>query len=143
MKTRIDVDKYFEKKKEILEFVASNHERYGFEAAASLMTSFGFDSVLVSNGGINHLELELLSKFGVLRRDTDVYNKFNDFLRERDFLKGNVVEVGAGRYPRLCEVILEDKPDELVNVTAYDPKLILDTFSGVTLMKKPLQWILI
>lgn len=133
----IDIDKYFEHKGEIIEFIIRNHEKYGLTSTSKLMAAFSFDSVLMPGMGLSHLELELLSKFGALRKEADVYKNFHELLRERNFLQGNVVEVGAGKYPRLCEVIMEDKPDELISVTAYDPCLVFDTIPRVKFVNKP------
>lgn len=137
MSKLIDKKKYFERKEEMVNFLINNHNRYGLETTTCLATIFQFDLMLDDDHPLNYEEAEILSKFGVFKKDCDMYKKFNEFLRERDFLRGNVVEVGAGVYPRLCEVIMEDKPVELVNVTAYDPKLVFETIPGVNFVNKP------
>lgn len=134
--TNLNKKKYFAKKREIMEFIFSNHERYGDERTACLATLFQFDFIFDEALGLSHEAMEILSKFDIFYDDTDVYKKFYSFLKERNFLRGNVLEVGAGVYPRLCEVIMDEKPPELINVTAYDPALILDTLPGVTLKKE-------
>lgn len=136
----VDVEKFFEQKREILNFIKQNEEKLGFATTSSLLLSINFDQVLVPGMALNSLELEILSKFDAIKKETDVYHEFKNMLMERDFLQGNVVEVGAGRIPRLSEVIMEERPSGLVSVTAYDPLLIYDTLSGVKLVKEPFTY---
>ncbi len=138
MREIINPGKYAEQKNKILEF-AELHEDKFMEAGIDpdmLILSFFLDFPSRCQS-FNHVQYELLSKFGVVNKGIDLYEIFRDILKDRDLLRGRILEVGAGVYPRLSEVIREDNSPELVKVTACDPALIVDTMSGVKLVKEP------
>ncbi len=132
----INPEKYIENKGKIIDFVVDNSDKLPRGFAESFVRRVGFNIPLVMEC-FDYAELELFSKFGILCEEKDLYKQFSKILRDRGLLRGNILEVGAGFYPRLGEVIMEDKPAELVRITSYDPELIVDTMSGVKLVKEP------
>lgn len=134
-KSMQEIEMYYRLKPEILKFIYINQEKIGREKAFEMMLRIESDILIRGEAIFTPTEFEIFSKFGLIPKELDPYENAYNMLKEENFLHGNIVEVASGSYPRLSEIIAQ-KTSESINLTTYDPKLILDTLSGVTLRKE-------
>lgn len=56
-------------------------------------------------------------------------------LEDYDLLKGNICEVGAGRYPRLAELVAPKIHTNNGTLTIYDPNVLFTEHKGIKVVK--------
>ncbi len=122
----IDKEKYFKEKENIIKFILENDKLYNDQEFEMIYFTFLFDNILNSKN-IMHTEMAtLVSKFGILKQGNDIYFKFYQLLEQLGFIKGNILEVGSGPYPRLAEIIRDNHKTNDYNLTIYEKR---DVFS--------------
>lgn len=131
----IDKEKYFAKKVEMLNFIYCNRDKYGwftFEIMDDIKEDIFIDSPI---SRIPMTYQQIFSKFGVFLDKKDIYKDFVKILEDYDFLKGNICEVGAGRYPRLAELVAPKIQTNKGTLTIYDPNVVFDEHKGIKVVK--------
>ncbi len=115
----IDKEKYFAKKEDMLAFIIQNKEQFG-ERFYSLISFIGSDLGLELQEYSPMILREIFSKFDLYYEGADEYRFIAGLLEKYQFLDGNCLEVGAGFYPRLAEILL---PSIKGSLTLYDPDI--------------------
>lgn len=77
---------------------------------------------------------QLLSKFNIYNTN-DLYLYMYELLKKYSFLNGNCCEIGAGKYPRLAEIISPDLEKNNHNLIIYDPKIVISRLSKTIIIK--------
>jgi len=135
----IDHEKYYDKKKEMIDFLISNIDKY--QDLSMLLTSF-----IIDNSFINAYEMnipvslsQIFSKFGVFKEGFDPYIEFKKILDRYSFLddeRGNYCEVGAGIYPRLSEIIMPSIDMNHGSLTIYDPNCMFSLSENIHIINE-------
>lgn len=133
----INQEKYFEKKMDILKFFISNNYKYSAKLSQLFKKLFFFDECLmVPNTKMPTFFTQILSKFGVLEENCDVYLEMLKLLEKYSFLEGNCLEVSAGIYPRLAEVVSPVLNVRGGSLTIYDPDICYSILNKSVVVKK-------
>lgn len=132
----IDEEKFFAKKGEILDFLYDNRSIYG-ELGELLGLLIYSDVVLqMDNSNIPVQLSQIFSKFDVKTEGMDDYFEFYNLLNKYRFLEGNCCEVGAGLYPRLCELTIPTIIQNKGTLTIYEPNIMFDKIENAILKKE-------
>lgn len=131
----IDEKKYFEQKDEIIRFIINNEARYH-----SLADYFIFlllsDVMLEDQENIPTAITEIFSKFDVIKEKADKYKVFHKMLQQYSFLDGNCMEVAAGIYPRLAELVAKEIENNHHTLTLCDPDIEFKTAESPIILKE-------
>ena len=79
---------------------------------------------------------QLLSKFNIYNEGRDEYLEFIKLLEKYSFLQGNCCEVGAGKYPRLAELVAPKIKLNGGTLTIYDPKTSFPIIEDIKIIKE-------
>ena len=131
----IDKEKYFKEKENIIKFILENDKLYNDQKFEMIYFTFLFDNILNSKN-IMHTEMAaLVSKFGILKQGNDIYFKFYQLLEQLGFIKGNILEVGSGPYPRLAEIIRDNHKTNDYNLTIYEKRDVFSIDKKIKIVK--------
>lgn len=131
----INREKYLEEKDNIIRFILENEDLYNIGELMLLFHNFLSDEIL-NKKYITITEIAaLLSKFGIINEENDIYFKFYKLLESLGFIKGNILEVGSGPYPRLAEIITERHKEKDYSLTLYDVCNTINIGKGIKLVK--------
>ncbi len=134
--SEIDIEKYFERKNEMLNFVKNNKEIYNDISAEELELAIELDLGLVLPVYKTPSRLsQIFSKFEIYNNGKDYYLELVKLLEKYSFLEGNVCEIAAGRYPRLAELTAPKIKMNGGNLTIYEPNIILSQLDNITIIK--------
>lgn len=132
----IDVEKYFEVKKEMLNFVRENRKNYTDIIAKELENYIELDLGLILPVFETPTVLsQIFSKFEIYENGKDYYIELLKLLERYSFLEGNVCEIAAGRYPRLAELTAPKININGGSLTIYEPNVILSQLDNTTIIK--------
>lgn len=126
-----------EKEKDnILNFLLSNAKYYEPSEFYGIFSMFYLDII---NKDEQHSvpcnNTQILSKYGILKEEYDIYLKVYNLLESKGFIKGEILEVGCGIYPRLAEIITKRHKEEDYSLTLCDICSIIDIGKGFNLVK--------
>lgn len=134
----IDHEKYYDKKKEMIEFLNSNVDKY--QQLSLLLSSF-----IIDNSFTNAYEMnipttlcQIFSKFGVFKEEYDPYIEFKKILDKYSFLddSGTYCEIGAGIYPRLSEIVFPSIDKNHGSLTIYDPNCMFSISENIHIVNE-------
>ena len=129
-------DKLEQEKDNILNFLLNNAKHYNsFEFLESFST-FYLDLLKEDDRhSIPCSNTQLLSKYGILKEEFDIYLRVYNLLESKGFIKGDILEVGCGVYPRLAEIITERHKEKDYSLTLYDVCDTINIGKGIKLVK--------
>lgn len=131
----INREKYLEEKDNIIRFILENEDLYNIGELMLLFHNFLSDEIL-NEKYITITEIAaLLSKFVIINEENDIYFKFYKLLESLGFIKGNILEVGSGPYPRLAEVIKDNHQKSDYNLTIYEKSSVFNIDKKITIVK--------
>lgn len=131
----INREKYLEEKDNIIRFILENEDLYNIGELMLLFHNFLSDEIL-NKKYITITEIAaLLSKFGIINEENDIYFKFYKLLESLGFIKGNILEVGSGPYPRLAEVIRDNHKTSDYNLTIYEKRDVFSIDKKIKIVK--------
>ena len=101
-------DKLEQEKDNILNFLLNNAKHYNSFEFLESFSAFYLDLLKEDDRhSIPCSNTQLLSKYGILKEEFDIYLRVYNLLESEGFIKGDILEVGCGVYPRLAEIITE------------------------------------
>lgn len=132
----LDKKKLEQEKEKILNFLLSNKEHYNSLEFFNIFSKFYLDI-------FNDIEKEaifcnysqILSKYNIIKEEFDIYLRVYNLLESKGFIKGDILEVGCGVYPRLAEIITERHKEKDYSLTLYDVCNTINIGKGIKLVK--------
>lgn len=110
---------------------AETVEELSFYHMLNLMMSIEWQNIF----DLSPMTMQIFSKFQILNEKYDPYLEIYKLLKMNNLLNGNCLEVGAGVYPRLAELVNSDLDKNDHKLTIYEPNIILDKLQNITVVK--------
>lgn len=132
----LKTDKLEQEKEKILNFLLNNKEHYNSLEFFNIFSKFYLDI-------FNEFEKEaifcnysqILSKYNIIKEEFDIYLKVYNLLESKGFIKGDILEVGCGIYPRLAEIITKRHKEKDYSLTLYDICNIFNISKDITIVR--------
>lgn len=129
-------DKLEQEKDNILNFLLDNVKYYNPLEFYTIFSMFYLDKLKENDeNSIPCNNTQILSKYSILKEEYDIYLKVYNLLESKGFIKGNVLEVGCGIYPRLAEIITQRHKEKDYSLTLFDTCNIFNIGNGINIVR--------
>lgn len=118
----INEAKYYKERLYLMEFLLNNKHIYS-KSEYDFLMDFIFLNKCFCKCSMPDIVVQLFSLFEIFNDGCDIYLEFTKILEQYDFLKGDVLEIGGGVFPRLAQIITPKIKINGGTLTVYDPRL--------------------